>query len=130
MICLDSTFIIDLLLNRENAIKKLGEIKGRKSFTTAITEYEVMAGAYFKNYSSKKIEKIVSLFNSIPVLSFDSNAALMASDIAAELSKSGKSIGGQDCMIAGIMLSNNCNEIITGNKKHFERIPQIKASSY
>jgi len=130
MICLDSSFLIDVLNNKESAIKKLKEIKDEKAIATSISEYELLNGAYLKNYSKVKIENIVSLFNGIQVYFFDSNAALIASRIYSELIKEGKEIDDRDCMIAGIAISNGCKEIITKNTKHFERINGIKAVSY
>lgn len=129
MICLDSSFLIDILNGKKEALKKLEEIKEEDTFTTSISEFEILTGAYNKNYSNEKIKKIVSLFNGISVHSFDSNASLRASIICSDLVKKGMEIEDKDCMIAGTALSNNCKTIIT-NDKHFKRINELKVISY
>jgi len=130
MKCLDSSFIIDFLFEVKEAVELFKKIKDDRIFTTSISEYEVLVGAYLEDYSTKKIEKIVSFFNAIPVLNFDTNSALMASQIASDLIKKGKTIEDEDCLIAGVIFSNDCNEIVTKNIKHFERIPELKVLSY
>jgi len=129
MICLDSTFIIDFLRGKEEAVKKMEELRNKKVFTTSITEYEIMLWEYLHNLSNDKIEKAVSLLNSIPIYNFDTNAALSASLTSAELIKKGKEIEESDCMILGIILSNGCNEIIS-NDNHFKRINELKVINY
>jgi predicted nucleic acid-binding protein len=130
MICLDSSFLIDILKGKKEALAKAAEIKEEDSFTTSICEYEIMVGAYLGDYSKEKIEKAVSLLNGIPVHNFDSNSALTASSIHAELVKTGKEIEEKDCMIAGTALSNGCKTILTKNIEHFKRIKELKVISY
>ena len=130
MICLDSSFLIDYLKGKKEALEKLEDIKNKKAFTTSITEYELMKGAYLGNYSNERVRKIVSLLNSLPIFFFDSNAALTASQIYADLVEKGKEIDETDCMIAGVALSSQCKEIVTKNTKHFERINGLTAIPY
>jgi len=130
MICLETSFLIDVLKGKKEALEKLKEIKEEKTFTTSICEYEVMVGAYLKSYSDENLKKAVSLLNAIPIFNFDTNSALKASQIFASLVKNGKEIESEDCMIAGISLSNDCNEIITRDIEHFKRIKELKVTGY
>ncbi|MBS3083651.1 type II toxin-antitoxin system VapC family toxin [Candidatus Pacearchaeota archaeon] len=54
----------------------------------------------------------------------------LSSTIFFELSSKGILIGKFDCMIAGTLLSNGIDTIITKNKKHFEKIKGLKVLSY
>jgi len=130
MICLESSFLIDVLKGKKEALEKLKEIREEETFTTSICEFEVMVGAYIKDYSEKNLRKAVSLLNSIPVYNFDSNSALKASQIFADLIKKGNEIENADCMIAGVSLSNDCNIIITKDVEHFKRIKELKVIDY
>lgn len=130
MICLETSFLIDMLKGRKEAFEKLREIKDKKTFTTSVCEYEVMLGAYLGNYSEKRLREAVSLLNAIPVYDFESNSALKASQICAELISKGEQIEDTDCMIAGIAISNGCNVVLTKNIEHFKRIKELKVIGY
>ncbi len=129
MICLDSSFIVDILRRRESALKKLKELREEEIFATAISEYEILNGAYLGDCSNEKIKNISSFFNSVAVHNFDSNAALIAAEIRSDLIKHGKEIEENDCMIIGTAISNNCKTIIT-NDNQFKRINELKVINY
>ena len=48
----------------------------------------------------------------------------------ASLDKQGLTINQNDCLIASIILKNGFNKILTRNKKHFERIKNLKVVGY
>ena len=52
-------------------------------------------------------------------------AGCKAAEIAAELAKKGLSIGHFDSLIAGSMLRNGCQSIVTSNVKDFGKIKGI-----
>jgi len=130
MICLDTTFIIDFLNNVDGALKKAEEFKDKIVVTTAINEFETIVGCYLKNLSQESINKTVSFFNCIRILNFDTNSALKSAEIVYNLRRMGETINNDDCLAAGIAVSNGCQTIITMNKKHLEKIKGIKVETY
>ncbi len=129
MKCLDTTFLIDFLKNRTEAIKKAEEIKEDVVITTTINVFEALQGFYFES-NEKKIEILNDFLNTIEILPLNLSASFQAAQIRAKLMNQGKDINVLDSLIAGTMLANNCNTIVTRNKDHFERIKGIKVESY
>lgn len=131
MICLDSTFLIDFLRNDLLAIKKLSEFKDEVLVTTTINVFEVMFGLHIlKRDVSKKLDSFNYLTSNLDIFNFDLKSSFIASKIASELVKEGKEINAMDSLVAGIMLSNGCNKIITRDKEYFSRIKGIKVEEY
>jgi len=132
MLCLDSTFIIDILRNNSKAKQKYDEIDKNSIFTTIINLYELVSGVYAAR--DKNHEKHISILNellkNIPVLGLDLVSIEKASQINGELSLKGKEVDDLDILIAGIILSNAYNTILTKNVKHFSRIKELKVESY
>ena len=133
MILLDTSFLIDLLRQRKNAINKAVELVNRdKLATTYVNIYELLIGVYSKkdaNYG-EMLKTIENLTEKIDILALDKDSTIKSAKIGGELMLKGQIIGDTDNMIAGIMLANGINTIITRDKEHFERIKGIKVESY
>ncbi len=130
MICLDTTAIIDFLNGRQE-IQSL--IKKYKEYiiTTEIAVFETFLGIYKKKIISQiEEDRARDFFNSIEVLPMKQGCGKIAAKILADLSKKGKTIGQNDCMMASIMIKNGHDTIITKNIKHFSKIKGIKIISY
>lgn len=130
MICLDSDCIIDFLKGKKEAVDLVRKYK-EEIITTEINRFEVLFGIYLK----KKIEggennSAKLFFDSLDVLPFNENCGEEAARILFSLAKEGNVINQNDCLISAIMIKNGCRSILTGNKKHFERIKGISVKSY
>ena len=133
MILLDTSFLIDLLRQRKNAINKAVELVNRdKLATTYVNIYELLIGVYSKkdaNYG-EMLKTIENLTEKIDILALEKDSTIKSAKIGGELMLKGQIIGDTDNMIAGIALSNGINLIVTRDKEHFERIKGIKVESY
>jgi len=135
MVCLDSSFVIDIIKGLDEAVKREREIDLSNEEITiaapAITE--VIVGLHLnrtKKYSSQEEkDKVMKLINSLLVLNLDKGSAILAGEIEAELENKGTIIDIEDIMIGAIAKHNN-ETLITRNKKHFEKIPGLKIESY
>ncbi len=121
MILLDSTFIIDFLKNKKEAFDILIQTKDEPKCSTLINYSEVLVGDYLEDQN--RIEKTKNFFSSLySVFSIDKLSAQKAAQLRAIAKKQGYSISLTDAFIAAIALTNNCNKIITKNKKDFEKL--------
>lgn len=126
----DTTFLIHLLRSDVGAISKALELdKEPIVFTTEASVYEIVSGIEKGDigHSLHDIEKILS---SMTVLPLDHKSSIRVGLLYRELSQKGKTIDDIDCLIAGTLMANGCDTIITRNTKHFERIPSLKVESY
>lgn len=128
----DTTFLVDLLRNKTDVVKKAKEI-GKESpiFFSEISRFELVIGCYaLEGDISKRISAVDSLLHSFEPLPFNKEAATESGTIAGDLNRKGKQIDPSDTMIAGTALANGISIIVTRNKTHFERIPEIMVETY
>lgn len=127
---IDTTFLVDLLDNDPNAVKKSQELDAQNSalFTTAISVFELWQGVSDIK-DKKKLEKINLLLDSFGLFSFDKESAKIAGKIHSELYIRGLPIQPEDSMIAGICLKHG-KKVITRNVKHFSRISALEVETY
>jgi len=125
---LDTSFIIDLLRNKKEAVEIAINIE--QSFepigTTTITVFEILQGI---KDAEKEKKEINTLLSSLGIFPFDLESAFIAGDIQKELVKHGEMIAPEDCMIAGIVIKNK-EVLLTRNTKHFGRIRDLKLEGY
>lgn len=129
----DTTVLIEFLRGKKNAINiiKKSIEAGIPLFTTEINVFELITGAHILNkVAYSHLEKIFSMLSKITVLPLDRRASLKAGEISGRLINKGKKIEETDCLIAGIAITNGITDIITENKRHFNRIPQLKIITF
>ena len=130
MIALDTTAIIDLFNGDSSLIKILQELDD-EFVTTSINQQEIYFGLDTTKEDHQEEERNYDgLFNNLIIHSLELRSVKASSEIFWNLKKKGTQIGKFDCMIAGILLSNQINKIITKNVKHFEKIKELEVISY
>jgi len=124
---LDTTAVIDLLKNRKDIKEKLKELEGKNVVftTTTITNFEMWAGPM----DLKEEQELNEFFKTIRIYPLTEKDAEIAGKVHKVLRKEGQEIGSEDCMIAGIAIAKQ-EPVLTRNKKHFERIPELVVYSY
>ena len=130
MIGLDTTAAIDLF-KKNNDIKILIDNLEEDICSTIINYQELMYGLNPENLDHNKEEGFYDdLFSGLFLFSLDDKSAKKSRNILWQLRKLGKNIGNSDCSIAGILLSNGVNKIITRNVKHFDNINGLEVIGY
>jgi len=131
VVVLDTTFIVELLNNKQRALYK-AKVLSSPTRTTRLNVYEILVGIYHKNTS--EVDKALEIFNDflsgVEVLELDSRSTDQAARISAELRRRGNMVADNDVLIAGIALANGENVILTQNTKDFSKIKGIKVESY
>ncbi|MDI6654765.1 MAG: type II toxin-antitoxin system VapC family toxin [Candidatus Hydrothermarchaeota archaeon] len=120
-IVLDTTILIEHLRNKSDVINKL---ENAELATTVINAFEL----YFGAFKSKKVEKNLTaakgLLSTLDLLYITDSSAEKAGRILAELQTKGKHMEIRDLFIGSIALEEGFS-ILTHNKQHFERIPEL-----
>ncbi len=99
------------------------ELQSRGFCTTAVTAFELWAGARTRRQSSA----VELLLAAMTILPLDSEAARRGGEARNELLARGNDIGMADCLIAGICLRDRAT-LLTGNRRHFARVPGLQLS--
>jgi predicted nucleic acid-binding protein len=126
MVCIDSDIIIDFLMVRKKAIDKISELKEREILTTtSINVFEILAGLSRFN----KGEEGYDFVNNIKILDFDYESSENAAKLSKSLKEIGQPIDVLDLFIASVAITNN-EKLLTRNKKHFSRIPELELPDF
>ena len=125
MIIADTDVLIDFLAGREPAAGRVAiELESQSFGTTAVTRFELLAGARDRTAESL----LRRLLDPLPVLPLDRDAADQAADVRRVLESRGEGIGMADSLIAGIVLVNR-GMLLTRNRRHFERVDGLSLAS-
>ena len=127
---LETTFIVDLLRKKAEAIKKMEELEkdNEAHFVTAPTIHELWSGLTQISRQEEEKIKIMSILEGLPILALDTPSAEISGKIDGILVKEGRMIDPEDCMIAGIALHHK--EKILSNDSHFKRIKGLNVENY
>ena len=126
MVCLDSDILINILRIKSDTISKINNLQKREIlFTTSINSFEIFNGLQKSNINNETIMAFLSNFN---ILDFDFTSSQKASEIFDYLKSKGQMIELPDIMIAATCITNK-QVLLTNNKSHFERIPELKIES-
>ena len=134
MVCLDTSFLIDVILGKP-IIEKFGDILDAEEQVTVASPsvMELIKGIYLKKnlkYSSEDERKrIDNVLSSLFILDLDKESAYLAGKVEADLLNKEDQIGIIDIMI-GAIAKHNDETLITRNKKHFEKIKGLEIESY
>lgn len=134
MVCIDTSFIIDIIKNKIDA-EELGKLIDNEEdvHIASPSVIEIIRGLYLKrvlkNVKDYEINLINNLFANFNILELTLESAKIAGKIEAELINNGEQIGVVDVMIASICIENN-ETLITRNKKHFEKIKGLRIITY
>lgn len=120
-ILIDTSVVIDHFRKKNKQRSLLYELsKENRLFLSAISKFEFLVGA--KLAQIRQTEKIIEGFD---VLSFNSNVADVASDIAKKLKAKNKIIEFRDIFIAATAIANDIS-LSTLSVKHFEKIDGLE----
>ena len=126
-IFVDTTIIVDVDRGKQDVIDLCKQLTSTNSaFISTVSVSEILTGAYLrKDYKAaiKKAEKVLGQFRWV---SLNGEAAKLMAELNAYLISKGQPIEYQDVAIAASFLLEHCDLLLTENKNHFERLPNLK----
>ena len=131
MVCMDTSFLVDLLRGKQDAILKLEKIESdaERITTTPISASELFQGAYNSKNSEAEVDKVRELLKRVELLEFTVHACEKYGKLANELKSLGRKIGDLDTLIASVALSHD-EPILTANVNHFSKVPGLIVRSW
>lgn len=130
MIGLDTSAIIDMFKDNQQ-LKKLIDNTIDTIVSTQLNYLELIFGIDPKNKKHVNEEKYIEkLFNDLIIFNLTKDSIKIATKIHYNQKSKGRTIDQFDSLIAGILISEGVNKIITRNVKQFKEIPGLEVISY
>jgi predicted nucleic acid-binding protein len=126
----DTDAISEALRSRPNAgyLEWLLTIPRNEQYTSAVVVGELFKGAFRSPARDRHLSNIDErVLPAVTVLPFDVAVARVFGRIRAGFEESGKPVPDADIQIAATALYHNL-ELVTGNLKHFKRIPELSVN--
>lgn len=124
--CLDTSFIVDIIRGRTGALQELKRLENEGSpiTTTAITACELFEGACGSRQSEREVSKVKAIMQRIELLEFTLDVCERYGMLASKLKSTDRTIGDLDILIASAALAYN-EPLLTANVEHFNRVPNL-----
>ena len=111
---------------RQSYLDWLREVPRDAQFTSAVTVGELFKGAYRSAARERHLRNIENrVLPAVTILPYDLSVARVFGRIRAELESAGNILPDADLQIAATAVYHNL-ELVTGNLRHFERIPGLR----
>jgi len=127
----DTDAISELLRPRPATayIKWIMKVAREEQFTSAIVIGELYKGAYRSQSRERHISNIEQrVLSAVTVLPYDIAIAKVFGSIRAHLETKGMILPDADIQIAATAITHNL-QLVTGNLRHFNRIPGLKLNT-
>jgi len=110
-------------------LRWLATIPREEQFTSVVVIGELYQGAFRSSAVARHLENIETrLLPAVTVLAYDVAAARVYGKLRADLESRGSPLADADLQIAATALVHDL-ELVTGNVKHFGRVPGLRISS-
>lgn len=107
-------------------VKWIRTVRREDQYVSAITVGELYQGAYRSQACDRHLENIERrVLPAVTVLPFDAATAKVFGAVRAMLERAGTRLDDADLQIAATALHHGL-EVVTGNVRHFERVPGIQ----
>lgn len=126
----DTDAISEVLKPRPAAgyVRWLAVIPREEQFTSAVVVGELYEGAFRSSAVARHLANLEKrVLPAVTVLPYDVAAARIYGQIRAHLEATGRPLADADLQIAATALHHDL-ELVTGNVKHFKRIPGLRIS--
>ena len=111
-------------------IGRLKQIKKEVQYISTITIGEIVYGAIKSCRPDYHMNNLINvLLPSVNIVSYDGKSAFVYGQLRANLENTGKIISHSDMQIAAVTMANDFI-LITGNIRHFKRIPSLKIENW
>jgi tRNA(fMet)-specific endonuclease VapC len=128
MILFDTDICIELLKGNKHIIKQREQSESMIGISF-MSVAELYYGAEKSTDPTKNITLIEELLLSLEIIQTDNSILRRFGTIKAYLQKNGISLADADILIAATTLEK-CEKLITGNTKHFDRIPGLSIDNW
>ena len=125
---IDSSVFIAAERGRIDLAVLLASLGGEPLALSAVTASELLYGLHRARTTAQRERRdayVEAIFAQMTVLAFDLTVARVHSAVSAELSRTGRQVGGHDLMIAATAMAHDCR-VATRDLRSFAKIPGLE----
>jgi tRNA(fMet)-specific endonuclease VapC len=121
MYVLDTNTLIYYFKGQGQVAQNLANVSPQEIGVSTIVLFELQVGIAKSTSPAKRTQQLQQLLSRVNLVPFDSDAALAAATIRAQLEQQGTPIGSMDVLIAGTAVALQAT-LITHNVNEFSRV--------
>ncbi len=126
-VLVDTSIIVDVDRGKEDVIELCKRLTSTNSaFISTVTVSEILTGSYLRKDYKTAVTKAERVLNQFQWIALNGETAKVIAQLNAYLISKGQPIEYQDVAIAASFLLECCDVLLTENKDHFERFPNLK----
>ena len=131
MVCLDTTFLVDLVRAKPEAERKLLHYleSDERITTTPVNAAELFDGAYSTRSRRTEAERVGGLLEHLELLELSLDVCEKYGRLVNDLKAKGSPIGDLDTLVASTAIVHR-QVLLTRNKAHFEKVPGLVVESW
>ena len=131
-VVLDTSVVVEIDRRNQEVIKILKNLieDGREIIVSVVTVSEILAGSYLKKNFKEAVSEAKRILGQFMWIELDGQIAEKTAQYLAYLITEGKIIEYPDAAIAATFKVTDSDYLLTLNKAHFERIPDLKGKIY
>ena len=128
---LDTSFLIDVMNGDRSALAMVDEIEcnGIEQVVPAMTLQELYIGVGASDLPKRERRKIELVVETRPIIPTSEEIARKAGKIDGQLRREGRPINIGDATIGATGIVRD-ESVLTGDRDHFERIPDLDVETY
>ena len=136
MYLLDTSYLIDLIRGRPEAVKIARKIDEEKAYVaiSVVTMHEYLLGVFLSYWNEKeKLKKMIERaeveLTRFDIIPYTTEIAKRVAEILAYLFKKGEALSLSDVIIAATAITYRL-KLVTRDVRHFSRIPKLEIATY
>lgn len=123
----DTSIIVDVDRGKQDVIDLCKQITSTNNgLISTVSVSEILTGAYLRKDYKAAVKKAEKVLNQFRWVTLNAEVAKIVAELNAYLISKGQPIEYQDVAIAASFLMECCDVLLTENKNHFERLPNLK----
>jgi predicted nucleic acid-binding protein len=123
----DTSIIVDVDRGKEDIIELCKRLtSSNNAFISTVSVSEILTGSYLRKDYRAAVKKAEKVLNQFRWSSLNGETAKIIAKLNAYLISKGQPIEYQDVAIAASFLLEQCDVMLTENKDHFERLPNLR----
>lgn len=128
---LDTSVLVDILRGDKAAIARIEQLEASGDLLSIPTPvlFELWEGIERADRPDAERRRVQEVLEGYSLMSYDAAHAARGGTISGSLIRRGEMLDPLDVQIAGVALAEG-RAVLTRNKKHFSRVPELRVEEY